>query len=119
MRYSPTTNGFYTPGQNAPQDAFEITADEHAALIEAQAQGARIVFSDGNLAADFDPIPKTWEKIRAERDKLLRDSDWTQMPDAPLDTETRAAWASYRQALRDLPETTTDPAAIEWPAAPA
>lgn len=119
MRYSPSTTGFYTPGQNAPQDAFDISADEHAELIEAQAQGARIVFSDGNLAADFNPAPKTWGRIRIERDKLLRDSDWTQMPDSPLNDELRAQWAAYRQALRDLPETVTDPAAAEWPVAPA
>lgn len=37
------------------------------------------------------------------RDELLALSDWTQMPDSPLDADTKAAWATYRQALRDLP----------------
>lgn len=37
---------------------------------------------------------------RAERDRALAASDWTQVLDAPVD---RTAWASYRQALRDLP----------------
>jgi len=44
------------------------------------------------------------ERLRAERDRLLRDSDWTQLPDAPLTPEERAEWAAYRQALRDLPQ---------------
>jgi len=38
---------------------------------------------------------------RGERDRLLAASDWTQVEDAPVD---KAAWATYRQALRDLPE---------------
>lgn len=44
------------------------------------------------------------ERLRAERDRLLRDSDWTQLPDAPLTADERAQWAAYRQALRDLPQ---------------
>jgi hypothetical protein len=39
--------------------------------------------------------------LRAERDRALTTSDWTQVLDAPVD---RTAWATYRQALRDLPE---------------
>jgi hypothetical protein len=40
----------------------------------------------------------------SERDKLLLMSDWTQLPDSPLNQEVKSAWASYRQTLRDLPE---------------
>lgn len=36
--------------------------------------------------------------------ELLLKSDWTQMPDSPLDADTKAAWATYRQELRDLTE---------------
>ena len=39
---------------------------------------------------------------RIERNQLLAASDWTQLPDVPL--ATKEAWATYRQALRDLPE---------------
>lgn len=38
---------------------------------------------------------------RAERDRALSASDWTQLADAPVD---KAAWATYRQELRDLPQ---------------
>jgi hypothetical protein len=41
-----------------------------------------------------------WEFLRTHRNRLLTQSDWTQLPDAPLD---KAAWATYRQELRDLP----------------
>lgn len=39
---------------------------------------------------------------RAERDKLLANSDWTQMNDSPLSNEDKTAWATYRQSLRDI-----------------
>ena len=41
-----------------------------------------------------------WEQIKLWRDKQLVLSDWTQLTDAPTD---KAAWAKYRQELRDLP----------------
>ena len=44
--------------------------------------------------------------MRADRDVLLKESDWTQLPDA-LTSEKRASWAEYRQLLRDLPEVST------------
>ena len=41
-----------------------------------------------------------WEQIKLWRNAQLAASDFTQLPDAPVDKE---AWAEYRQALRDLP----------------
>lgn len=52
--------------------------------------------------------------MREARNKLLTDSDWTQVLDAPVD---RTAWAAYRQALRDLPQQEGFPW-IDLPAAP-
>tara|TARA_B110000977_G_C10778932_1_gene377782 strand:- start:200 stop:481 length:282 start_codon:yes stop_codon:yes gene_type:complete len=42
-------------------------------------------------------------KLRLERNKLLVESDWTQVVDSPLTTANKTQWATYRQALRDLP----------------
>lgn len=58
---------------------------------------------------------RKWSSVRAQRDQLLSQSDWTQVADAPGD---KAAWATYRQALRDLPSTGTDPDALTWPTSP-
>lgn len=58
-----------------------------------------------------------WELIRAERNALLVASDWTQFNDSPLDAAAAAAWATYRQALRDITKQ-ADPANITWPVAP-
>ena len=55
-----------------------------------------------------------WSAVRADRNARLSASDWTQLPDAPVD---HAVWAEYRQALRDVTEQ-TDPFAIVWPQEP-
>jgi hypothetical protein len=41
--------------------------------------------------------------VRTQRNKLLTESDWTQLPDVPLTEEKKGEWRTYRQALRDLP----------------
>ena len=54
-------------------------------------------------------------QARAHRDALLTGSDWTQVADAPVD---QAAWATYRQALRDVPTQSGFPENIDWPSVP-
>jgi len=53
---------------------------------------------------------------RQTRNAQLQACDWTQLPDVPL--ETRAAWAEYRRALRDITEQPGFPDNIEWPEPP-
>lgn len=53
--------------------------------------------------------------VRSERNGLLTASDWTQVADAPVD---QAAWATYRQALRDVTAQTGFPWTVEWPTQP-
>ena len=56
-------------------------------------------------------------RIRSERNTILSACDWTQIPDAPLTPEKKAAWTVYRQTLRDFAET-CDPANPAWPVSP-
>lgn len=56
-----------------------------------------------------------WLAMRAERDRRLAATDFRVLADAPWDL---APWLAYRQALRDMPETTTDPLAPSWPTEP-
>jgi len=58
---------------------------------------------------------KLWESLRSYRDLRLTSSDWTQVADALVD---KAAWATYRQQLRDLPSNTTDLENPVWPTPP-
>jgi hypothetical protein len=55
------------------------------------------------------------KSVRQQRGEKLKDSDWTQVADAPVD---QAAWATYRQALRDVTAQSGFPWTIEWPVAP-
>lgn len=61
-------------------------------------------------------ISRAWVELRKIRSGLLSESDWTQVPDAPVD---QVAWAAYRQELRDLPENTADPRQVVWPTPPS
>lgn len=63
-------------------------------------------------------VAETADEIRARRDKLLAATDWTQTLDAPIDTATRDAMRTYRQALRDVPQQDGFPADIQWPELP-
>lgn len=70
--------------------------------------------AEGNIPEAADPIDHM-TSLRDERNTKLAASDWTQLADAPAD---QAAWAVYRQALRDLPANTPDPANPVWPQEP-
>jgi hypothetical protein len=54
-------------------------------------------------------------KVRIERNQALAASDWTQVADAPVD---QAAWATYRQELRDITSQETFPNEVTWPVPP-
>jgi hypothetical protein len=58
-----------------------------------------------------------WGEVRSKRNFLLVRSDWTQLEDTPLTATKKQEWASYRQALRDIP-TQSDPFNIVWPISP-
>lgn len=87
------------------------------------------------LPADFDPAGGPWivtagkivadttaieaaavAALRAQRDARLAGTDWTQLADVP--PAVAAAFRPFRQALRDMPETTADLKAPKWPAFP-
>mgnify|MGYP003138433461 CR=1 FL=1 len=55
------------------------------------------------------------QKLRQERNRLLSESDWRDLPSYP--GSNQEAWRTYRQQLRDLPST-TDPSDPTWPTAP-
>lgn len=76
-------------------------------------------YSDGAFTRKERPVtPITWDDIRQERDFLLSRSDWTQISDSPLSDEDKAAWQTYRQALRDITETYTSLDDVVWPGVP-
>jgi Phage tail assembly chaperone protein len=59
-----------------------------------------------------------WEAIRAERNKLLSECDYTQLVDSPLSVEVKAQYVTYRQLLRDITEVAS-PDLVQWPIKPS
>ncbi len=74
--------------------------------------------AEGNTAEAADKDILTWDSIRATRDQILRDTDWTMTTGATVD---QAQWAAYRQVIRDIPQTYKDktPDDVVWPTQPS
>ena len=95
------------------------------------AEGKQAIWGGGSWAVEDIPLPPapepepelvlpepellTWDTIRAQRNFLLSQSDWTQLADAPLSPEQKQAWTVYRQALRDVPSSFATPEEVVWP----
>lgn len=58
-----------------------------------------------------------WGSVRNTRNKLLKNSDWTQIPDCSI--KNKQAWAKYRQQLRDVTKNFPNPESVVWPIPPA
>lgn len=76
-----------------------------------------------DAAASIIEEERSWSKLRQERNRLLAETDWISMKalDASIDglgIQLPQVWMDYRQALRDLPANTTDPANPDWPVKP-
>lgn len=77
----------------------------------------------GNLGLseqEIDAIKKelAWEPVVNKRNLLLESTDWTQVSDAQLSDEKKQEFAAYRQALRDIPQTYSNPEDVVWPVKP-
>lgn len=88
-----------------PNGTVELTAEE---IAEIEANRAAWLAGADDRAA---------EANRNERNALLAETDWTQVADAPVDA---AAWATYRQALRDITTHSNWPnlSDDDWPVKP-
>tara|TARA_R100001510_G_C7574996_1_gene150058 strand:- start:11 stop:397 length:387 start_codon:yes stop_codon:yes gene_type:complete len=65
---------------------------------------------NGTKVVDYDDYitGQNTAEVRQKRNILLKDSDWTQMPDSPLTDSKKTEWATYRQQLRDMMASYTD-----------
>lgn len=90
----------------------EANLEKNIAIVKAEAYNGEYTIEEVP-----DP-PMTAEEARAKRYKLLAETDWTQVLDAPISAECREAFRVYRQMLRDITEQEGFPEVIEWPAMP-
>ena len=119
-RYNLETGRFTGQGSNSDQD--NVAARDGEGLIEGHYDQSTKMVVDGSVVdipaptIEQEEIDRAWLDLKGSRNMMLQSSDWTQVPDAPVD---QAAWATYRQELRDLPDNTTDPRNPVWPTKPA
>jgi hypothetical protein len=106
------------PGREPEATHIEVVPpmDYRAVIVSKDESGAI------QLAPDTDKMAEMYEweyqVIRNQRNDLLYKSDWTQIPGGPLTDEQKAAWATYRQQLRDLVIEGTCPLDFVWPTPP-
>jgi hypothetical protein len=130
MQYSNVTNPKWANSEHTKIDC-TVTSTQHGVIpFTAIASGdyahtheifARCVAGDFGVIAEYEPpAPPTNEQLamaaRFRRDALLKESDWTQLPD--VSQATKDLWAIYRQALRDLTLQSGFPTSINWPVTP-
>jgi hypothetical protein len=72
---------------------------------------------NGNISPYLPPSKEEVElEVRYERNRLLSNSDWSQLPDVP--EEIKLKWVEYRQLLRDITEQEGFPYDVKWPVEP-
>jgi hypothetical protein len=79
-------------------------------------QGWSVRQMTGDESADVDS--KQGDSVRATRNSLLNTTDWTQFNDSPLSEADKESWATFRNALRDVPAQAGFPWDIDWPELP-
>ena len=62
------------------------------------------------------PDEYVWERLRIKRNKLLNESDFRMVSDAPWEKQP---WIEYRETLRQLPKTIKNPREAQWPETPS
>jgi hypothetical protein len=108
-------NNNYPSGQNLT-DLLEACVKYD---LERQAIANTRALNENEVLALVETPTETAETVRLKRRPLLRQSDWTQGPDAPLTAEQKTAWATYRQALRDITAQSGFPLNVIWPTEPS
>ena len=88
----------YSTTTDTPIDVMGLQDGE--GIILGNYQSNEHIIVDGEAVIRTDNV---LEILRSNRDSLLTESDWTQMTDSPLSASKKTEWATYRQALRDLP----------------
>lgn len=104
----------YAPVQWVEPPSFNPATERIRQLTPVQTDG------QWSTAWEVYPIPfdEMASKVREERNKKLTACDWTQLDDTPLTNTDKAAWAAYRQQLRDLTTQPGFPYEVVWPNTP-
>ena len=86
------------------RDMFSDTTEDGVTTTKAEHEAAYQARLDAEAAAN----------VRSQRDQKLKDTDWMGMSDVTMSAD----WATYRQALRDVPTQEGFPHTVTWPEEP-
>lgn len=132
--YSQTTGEIVNSGYVPNQDLYDLQPVEKGFVkVPVESDINSQYFENGVLVnipnkpdyeCHFDFAAKQWildydvqtAIIKNRRNRLLAESDWTQLSDVPI--TNKDAWAQYRQALRNIPEQSGFPTNVVWPTPP-
>jgi hypothetical protein len=99
--------GFYTKeihGDNIPTPNVELTEAQWKEAITGRYKLVDGVHTHNPFTQEQLDV-KELSIARSNRNNLLKESDWTQLPNNPLTAEKQEEWNVYRQKLRDIPKT--------------
>lgn len=121
--YLPDTDGIIVSKLSSQEADDLIALDSSYSKIECPTDHETVKYIkviDGICIAETqaDIDYELFVALRKIRNEVLASCDWTQANDSPLSSAKRTEWATYRQALRDLPTNTIDPANPVWPTPP-
>jgi hypothetical protein len=116
-----TTTGYVIKTITGTERTIELNTKKGQAYIEGRVSEPNKMVVDGEIV----DRPKSEDELRREaigqvltrRSVALVSSDWTQIGDVPLNN--KEAWATYRQALRDIPKQEGYPFNVVWPTEPS
>ncbi|MCG8531974.1 MAG: phage tail assembly chaperone [Desulfovibrionales bacterium] len=97
----------------------EVVDNEIVTYMESSAPQVVQFVADGGVIQDYVEPVMTSSEVRSKRDELLRQSDWSVLPDAPLTDAKKLEWKTYRQKLRDIPQHSGFPKNVVFPDSPA
>jgi len=108
---------------------FNSQAHGDELVMEGHADDILHIISDSEIVeaqavdelSESENIAITSKELRIKRNAKLQRSDWTQFPDSPLSDSKKSEWATYRQALRDIPDTYSEATSLDdiiWPTKP-
>lgn len=122
--FDPTRQGFIHDDiiSDIPSDAIALDEKQYVYFLGEIAKGKMLDLVDGKIVAREQPSDISWDDIRRKRNTLLAACDWTQVADVPLTSAQKAAWNTYRQALRDITDkvkaNSNGELTVTWPTAP-
>jgi hypothetical protein len=113
-------------GVTPEEDGWYMASSDITGKRYKLSNGEAVEMTEEEISAELDAtlLDTSMPWIRAYRDRLLVESDWTLNPEIPISESKAAEWASYRQALRDFPSTVTvevlrSESGLSWPVRPS